>query len=156
MILKAFCIIIAFPSTTILLTNSCTSLRILSTLNGFATMFSALCRAMGPASTGLVFTWGAKNGYICSAYFYLGIVAILGAVPGFMIIEGDGPTSGQNAAADSGDSDDGTLRDSGVLLPNESAVGGSDDEDEEGESQPLLGGKQRKGSGTKYNAITRR
>ncbi len=150
MILKAFCIIVAFPSTTILLTNSCTSLRILSSLNGFATMFSALCRAMGPASTGWVFSWGADHGYVVSAYFFLGIVASLGAIPGFMIEEGDGPTAGSPAvvAEEAGDSEDSSLRDSGVLLPNESAI---DSEDEDGETQPLITG--RKNGDTKYRSI---
>lgn len=154
MVLKAFCIIVAFPSTTILLTNSCTSLRILSSLNGFATMFSALCRAMGPASTGWVYSRGMRQGYIVSAYFFLGVVALIGAIPGFMIVEGDGPTAGHasNASAEgSGDEDSGSMQDSGVLLPNESAVGSSDDEDD-GETRPLLEGP----SGTKYRSITGR
>ncbi|OAA81664.1 Major facilitator superfamily domain, general substrate transporter [Akanthomyces lecanii RCEF 1005] len=152
MILKAFCIIIAFPSTTILLTNSCTSLRILSSLNGFATMFSALCRAMGPASTGWVFSWGADHGYVVSAYFFLGTVALLGAIPGFMIVEGDGPTAGSAALAteeDGDSSEDSSMRDSGVLLPNESAA--VDSEDEGGETQPLIT-SQRNG-GSKYRSI---
>ncbi|KAJ3493188.1 hypothetical protein NLG97_g4893 [Lecanicillium saksenae] len=155
MILKAFCIIIAFPSTTILLTNSCTSLRILSSLNGFATMFSALCRALGPASTGWVFSWGARNGYIVSAYFFLGVIGLIGAVPGFMIVEGEGPTAGAAAAAaaDNDDSENSSMQDSGVLLPNESAVGSSEDEDDDAETRPLIGGQRN--SGTKYRSITR-
>ncbi|TQV98559.1 MFS transporter [Cordyceps javanica] len=149
MILKAFCIIIAFPSTTILLTNSCTSLRVLSSLNGFATMFSALCRALGPASTGWVFSWGADHGYVVSAYFFLGAVALVGAVPGFLIVEGDGPTAGSAAGQDGSDSD-GTEREAAVLLPNESAVVGSDDED--AERQPLIG--ERRNSSAKYRSIS--
>ncbi|XWW99706.1 hypothetical protein V2A60_007718 [Cordyceps javanica] len=149
MILKAFCIIIAFPSTTILLTNSCTSLRVLSSLNGFATMFSALCRALGPASTGWVFSWGADHGYVVSAYFFLAAVALVGAVPGFLIVEGDGPTAGSAAGQDGSDSD-AAEREAAVLLPNESAVVGSDDED--AERQPLIG--ERRNSSAKYRSIS--
>lgn len=148
MMFKAFCIIIAFPSATILLTNSCTSLRILSTLNGFATMGSALCRAAGPASTGYVFSFGYKHGYICSAYFFLGGMAVIGAIPGFMVVEGAGPSADEAADENSGDSEDG-MQDSGVMLPDESAVDSSDDE-----TEPLISGARN--GGTKYSSITGR
>lgn len=95
---KGFAIIIAFPSTTILLTNSCTSLRVLGTLNGFATAFSGLGRGFGPGLTGLAFTWGADHGYVVSAYFFLAAAALAGAVPAFMIVEGDGPADDADAA----------------------------------------------------------
>ncbi|KND91291.1 putative membrane protein [Tolypocladium ophioglossoides CBS 100239] len=147
MVVKAVSIIVAFPSITILLTNSCTSLRVLGTLNGFATAFSGFGRALGPASTGAAFSWGADNGYIVSAYFYLGIVAALGAIPVFMIVEGDGFA----ASADSSDTEgDGGMGDSGVVLPNESAIDDASD-DEAGASAPLLN-KNRK-NGTTYQAI---
>jgi MFS family permease len=48
MLLKCLCGIFAFPCSTILLTNSASSLRVLGTLNGFATSFSAIGRALGP------------------------------------------------------------------------------------------------------------
>ncbi|KAM3565174.1 hypothetical protein ARSEF4850_001547, partial [Beauveria asiatica] len=165
MVLKAFCIIVAFPSTTILLTNSCTSLRILSSLNGFATMFSALCRALGPASAGWVFTQGADRGYVVAAYFFLGLVALIGAVPGFLIVEGDGPTAGRTAAAaEEGEESESSSggRGSAVLLPNESAVVDSDDDDDDdddddgnngGERQPLIKGHEN--AGTNYRSIAR-
>ena len=146
MIVKAFCIIVAFPSTTILLTNSCTSLRALSTLNGFATMFSGLGRAIGPASTGLVFSWGAKNGYIISAYYFLGLIAAIGAIPVFMIEEGDGPT----ASTDASDTEDDTMQDSGVIIPDESAVEDEEDEDASA-SVPLL----KNDRSSNYKAIER-
>lgn len=46
--IKCWASIFAFPCSTILLTNSATSLRVLGTLNGFATSTSALGRAAGP------------------------------------------------------------------------------------------------------------
>jgi hypothetical protein len=57
MLVKGFVVIIGFPCTTILLTNSASSLRILGTLNGFATTFSGMGRAIGPAAVGAVFSW---------------------------------------------------------------------------------------------------
>lgn len=147
MLVKAVSIIVAFPSITILLTNSCISLRVLGTLNGFATAFSGFGRALGPASTGIVFSWGADNGYIVSAYFYLGIVAALGTIPAFMIVEGDGPS----ASADNSDTEgDGSVEDAGVVLPNESAIDDTSD-DEAGASAPLL--NKTKKNGPTYRAI---
>ncbi|KAF4976636.1 hypothetical protein FZEAL_6729 [Fusarium zealandicum] len=126
MFLKAAAIIVAFPSTTILLTNSCTSVRVLGTMNGYATTFSGIGRALGPASTGAMFTWGVDNGYVVSAWFYLTIAAILGAFPVYMIVEGQGP----NASVDESDTEDGESSSSStLLLPDDSALAsGSEDE----------------------------
>lgn len=141
MFAKAFAIIVAFPSTTILLTNSCTSLRVLGTLNGFATMFSGLGRAIGPASTGLAFSWGADNNYAVAAWFFLALVALIGAIPVFMIVEGAGPTA---SVENSDNEDSDSIDDSGIFLPNESAV--VDDEDEQSSPDaPLL--SKRRGNG---------
>ncbi|KHN96816.1 Major Facilitator Superfamily protein [Metarhizium album ARSEF 1941] len=131
--LKAFSIIVAFPSVTILLTNSAKSLRILGTLNGFVTMFSGFGRALGPASTGLAFTWGAKNGYVVTAYFFLAAMAVLGAIPVFWVVEGNGPTA---SAEDSDAEDNETLVNSSRVLADESAIDDSAIESEE--SEPLL------------------
>jgi len=46
---KSVLAIFAFPCSTILLTNSSPSLRILGTLNGIAVTLSALSRGIGPA-----------------------------------------------------------------------------------------------------------
>lgn len=129
MIVKAFGIIISFPSTTILLTNSCISLRVLGTLNGFATAFSGVGRALGPATTGIVFSWGAGTGYMVSAYFFLGLVAALGAIPVFMIVEGDGPTD--TADCSDVDEDEAASCAEASMLPDESAVEESSEEEEE-------------------------
>jgi len=93
MLAKGFVVIIGFPCTTILLTNSASSLRILGTLNGFATTFSALGRAIGPAATGAMFSWGVRNGYAIAPWWMLGFIAMLGAVVPWFIVEGAGPTS---------------------------------------------------------------
>jgi hypothetical protein len=146
MMVKAFAIIIAFPSTTILLTNSASSLGILGTLNGFATMFSGLGRAIGPASTGVAFSWGVQHGYIVSAYFFLGIVAAIGAIPVFMIVEGDGPT----ASAYNSDNEDN--EENALLLEDESPIDDYEDasDDEATTASPLLG----KNRGNTYKSTT--
>lgn len=143
MLIKAAAIIVAFPSTTILLTNSCVSVNVLGTLNGYATTFSGIGRAVGPASTGAAFTWGAENGYIVTAWFYLMFVAILGAIPAFMIVEGQGPSVPSD---DSEVENDGSSTSSTLLLPDDSAIA-SDSEDEN--LEPSDGTKpQQKSYGT--------
>jgi hypothetical protein len=49
LVLKSIASTPAFPCSTILLTNSAPSLRLLGTLNGIAVASSALARAIGPA-----------------------------------------------------------------------------------------------------------
>lgn len=143
LMLKAFSIIVAFPSVTILLTNSAKSLRILGTLNGFVTMFSGFGRALGPASTGLAFTWGAKHGYIVTAYFFLAVIAVLGAIPVFWVVEGNGPT----ASVENSDTEENETPVSSRILVDESAIDDSDVESHE--SEPLLGNSKK---GASYGA----
>ncbi|KAG6043272.1 hypothetical protein E4U39_004761 [Claviceps sp. Clav50 group G5] len=165
--LKAFSVIVAFPAIIILLTNSCLSLRILGTLNGFVTMFSGFGRALGPASTGYAFTWGAKHGYIVTAYFFLAFMALLGAVPLFWVVEGDGPAGygAENSDGEEEEEREGAERESigdGQLLLNGSAVGDDDDGDgdrdgerereREREREPLLRRAQLNG---RYKAVAR-
>ncbi|KAK3496718.1 major facilitator superfamily domain-containing protein [Neurospora hispaniola] len=92
-LIKGVAVIIGFPCTTILLTNSASSLRILGTLNGFATTFSGLGRAIGPAMAGAIFTWGVTGrDYIIAPWWFLSLVAAIGAIPSWWIVEGEGPT----------------------------------------------------------------
>lgn len=90
MIVKSFAVIFAFPCSTILLTNSAVSLRILGTLNGFATSISALGRASGPAIAGACLTWGAAHGYIITPWWVMAVISAIGAVPVFYLVEMDG------------------------------------------------------------------
>ncbi|KAK3330179.1 major facilitator superfamily domain-containing protein [Apodospora peruviana] len=113
MLVKGFVVIIGFPCTTILLTNSASSLRILGTLNGFATTFSGLGRAFGPALTGAVFSWGVDRGYMIAPWWLLAGIASIGAIPAWFIVDGDGPTR----SLDSDDDDD----------DEEEALGGEDE-----------------------------
>ncbi|KAL2143519.1 hypothetical protein VTI28DRAFT_10375 [Corynascus sepedonium] len=93
MLVKGFVVIIGFPCTTILLTNSASSLRVLGTLNGFATTFSGLGRAIGPAAAGAVFSWGVRKGYAIAPWWLLAAIALAGAVVPWFIEEGPGPGS---------------------------------------------------------------
>lgn len=90
MLLKCLCGIFAFPCSTILLTNSASSLRTLGTLNGIATSVSAIGRAAGPAMAGAMFTVGVKRGYVIAPWWFLAAVGAVGAVPVFWLVEGEG------------------------------------------------------------------
>lgn len=65
-------------------------MRVLGTLNGFATSFSAIGRAVGPALGGPLFTVGVKRGYVIAPFWMFTLVGILGAIPVWWIVEGKG------------------------------------------------------------------
>ncbi|KAF2168562.1 hypothetical protein M409DRAFT_53220 [Zasmidium cellare ATCC 36951] len=90
MILKCLAGIFAFPCSTILLTNSASSLRTLGTLNGIATSVAAIGRAAGPAMSGAIMTVGVKKGYIIAPWWFLAGVAVIAAIPVFWLEEGEG------------------------------------------------------------------
>lgn len=93
MLCKCWTVIFAFPCSTILLTNSAVSLSILGTLNGIATSISALGRAAGPALAGSTFTAGVHAGYVLVPWWTLALVALLGLVPMFWLVEMEGFTA---------------------------------------------------------------
>jgi hypothetical protein len=116
MVVKSFCIVFAFPCMMILLTNSASSLRVLGTLNGFATSLSALGRAFGPAVSGILFTWGVDNGYVITPWWSLAAIAALGAIPVWQIKETDGfGSSGEGAENENGHRDDETDSEEALL-----------------------------------------
>lgn len=80
----------AFPTSTIMLTNSATSLRVLGTINGLATSVSAIGRALGPAIGGGLFTWGVKRGYVIVPFWTMCVISIGAAIPTFWLVEGKG------------------------------------------------------------------
>ncbi|KAH0085391.1 MFS general substrate transporter, partial [Aureobasidium melanogenum] len=90
MIIKGFFSTFAFPCSTILLTNSASSLRILGTLNGIATSAGAVGRAIGPAIGGSTFTYGVEIGYVILPWWVLSLIAVLAAIPSFWVVEGEG------------------------------------------------------------------
>lgn len=145
---KGFLVIIAFPCTTILLTNSASSLRILGTLNGFATTFSGLGRAAGPAAVGAVFSWGVEKGYVIAPWWLLGVIAMLGAIPPWFIVEGEGPSQAR-LGKDDGEVDslmangDGARGDGDRVAGLDAVDGLDSDSDSRG---PLRGGKKSYGT----------
>lgn len=93
MMIKGWCAIFAFPCSTILLTNSASSLKVLGTLNGVATSISALGRAAGPALSGAMFTLGVERGLIVLPWWTLAAVALVGAIPIWFLVESQGFTA---------------------------------------------------------------
>ena len=90
MLLKAWAAIFAFPCTTIMLTNSACSLRILGTLNGVSTSISALGRAAGPFTIGWLFSVGVNNGYMILPWWSLAAFSTLGAITPWWLVEMEG------------------------------------------------------------------
>ncbi|KIW19394.1 hypothetical protein PV08_03689 [Exophiala spinifera] len=105
MLFKGFAGIFAFPCSTILLTNSAASLKVLGTLNGVATSISAIGRAAGPALSGAMFTVGVDIGYVIVPWWTLALVAIVGSVPIWMLVELEGFSSTQDDDDDDDDDD---------------------------------------------------
>jgi len=112
MLVKCFCGIFAFPCSTILLTNSAASLKILGTLNGVATSISALGRAAGPALAGATFTEGVDIGYVIISWWTLALIAAIGAVPVWFLVEMEG--FGGSGDDDDSDSEDESEEDGGA------------------------------------------
>lgn len=106
MLIKCLCGIFAFPCSTILLTNSASSLRVLGTLNGFATSFSATGRALGPLLAGSMFTIGVQRGYVIAPWWLLAGIGFIAAVPVFYLVEGEGFGGDQNDNGEISDDDD--------------------------------------------------
>jgi hypothetical protein len=89
-LVKGLCSTFAFPCSTILLTNSAPSLKVLGTINGIATSVSAIGRAAGPTFAGTLFTWGTKEGFVIAPFWGLALVAALSTIPMWWLVEGDG------------------------------------------------------------------
>ncbi|KFY47696.1 hypothetical protein V495_01869 [Pseudogymnoascus sp. VKM F-4514 (FW-929)] len=147
MIVKAFCGIFMFPCSTIMLTNSAASLRLLGTLNGVATSVSSIGRAAGPFFAGAAFTWGLEKGYVIVAWWMLGCIAILGAIPIFMLVEMDGFN---RASDDEDESDDEELLtpnddDAGTIIAGDEVLYETSDDEEAIDTveQPLAGTQHR-------------
>ena len=90
MMVKGFCSIFSFPCSTILLTNSASSLKILGTLNGVATSISAIGRAAGPALAGIAFTGGVDIGYVITSWWQLAATAVIASIPIWWLEEMEG------------------------------------------------------------------
>lgn len=102
---KLVLVIFSFPCSTILLTNTASSLRILGTLNGVGVSVSAIGRAVGPAIMGEAFTEGVKIGYVLIAWWILMALGVVAAVPAFFIVESDGFSPDEDEDEDELDGD---------------------------------------------------
>ena len=134
MVFKTWAGIFAFPCTTILLTNSAVSVRILGTLNGVAVSISAIGRAAGPAIGGFTFTVGLDKGYGILPWWILGCFGILGAITPWWLVEMQG----------FGDDDSGSDSDASNRISNETALQG--DRGEERRSSAILIGNEPLGN----------
>lgn len=124
MMIKCWAGIFAFPCTTILLTNSAVSLRILGTLNGVAVSISAVGRAVGPAIGGFTFTVGLDKGYGILPWWILGGFGVMGAIVPWWLVEMEGFGGGKD------DSDNNETGQDGEAVQN--------DNEEEGRSSAIL------------------
>lgn len=80
----------AYPSNAILLANSAPSKDVLGTINGIAASTASLCRALGPTLSGLLYSLGLQTGYSGLAWWFSGLVTIVGAYLSSQITEGGG------------------------------------------------------------------
>lgn len=131
LIVRGFGGTFAFPTSTIMLTNSATSLRVLGTINGLATSVSAIGRASGPAIGGGLFTWGVKRGYVILPFWIISAIAFIAWIPTWWLVEGKG----------FGDDPDSDLESvvSATASSAESEDAKSDEDDEEGQSESEYG-----------------
>ncbi|KAI9697153.1 MAG: hypothetical protein M1820_007888 [Bogoriella megaspora] len=90
MLAKCMAAVFAFPCTTILLTNSASSLAVLGTLNGIATSVSAIGRAAGPWIGGNLLGWGVERNVAWLPWWTFAAIAVVGAIASLWLIEEDG------------------------------------------------------------------
>lgn len=95
----------AFPTSTIMLTNSAASLKVLGTINGVATSVSAIGRASGPAIGGGLFTWGVKRGYVIVPFWTLTVISLVASIPTWWLVEGKGFGGGDDSETEEEDVD---------------------------------------------------
>ncbi|KAK6520042.1 hypothetical protein TWF506_000332 [Arthrobotrys conoides] len=104
--LKSVTGVFAFTSSTILITNTASSIRVLGTLNGFATSTAAMGRAVGPSSFGWMFSVGQKSGgWTTIPWVGLTVVAMMMWVWIPKLVEGGG-VGGESSSESSSESSD--------------------------------------------------
>ncbi|KAL7818838.1 major facilitator superfamily domain-containing protein [Trichoderma aethiopicum] len=91
----------AYPSNAILLANSAPSKQVLGTINGVAASTASLCRALGPTLSGFLYAMGLQSGYSGLAWWFSGLITIVGAFLSTQITEGtQAPGSGETIETD--------------------------------------------------------
>lgn len=130
LIIRSCVIIFAYPCSAIMLTNSAASVRVLGRLNGVATSFCAIGRAIGPAIGGWAFTLGVDIGYVIVPWWILTAITVLCMIPVSQLVEMEG------FAADNVESDSQTDE----RGPPESSSGNiiADSYERQSQSKPLM------------------
>ena len=105
MLCKCTAAVFALPCTTILLTNSASSLAVLATLNGIATSVSAIGRAAGPAIGGNLLGWGVKRSLAWLPWWVFAAISVVGAVASLWLVEGEGFGAEEDEGAENDDAD---------------------------------------------------
>ena len=100
LVIRSCTIIFAYPCSAIMLTNSAVSIRVLGRLNGVATSFCAIGRAIGPAIGGWAFTIGVDIGYVILPWWILTAITLLCMIPISQLVEMEGFTA-DNLESDS-------------------------------------------------------
>ncbi|KAG6034776.1 hypothetical protein E4U41_006381 [Claviceps citrina] len=91
----------AYPNNAILLANSAPSKEVLGTINGIAASTASLCRALGPTVSGLLFSLGLQTGYSGLAWWFSGLVTVVGAYLSSQMSDGGPDTSDDAGEEDS-------------------------------------------------------
>ena len=155
-LVKGLCTTFAFPCTTILLTNSATSIAALATVNGIATSVSAVGRGAGPIIAGSIFTWGVKEGYIIAPFWILTLISTLGAAAAWLLVECDG--FGDDSVADTPSEIDSEGEEEVLFKPKVAAEPDEPDtepDDEEADNiTPLLSREWTRASSAASQAVT--
>lgn len=81
----------SYPSNAILLANSAPSKEVLGTINGVAASTASLSRALGPVLSGFLFSYGGSSGYSVLAWWFSGLMTIVGAFISYRITETSQP-----------------------------------------------------------------
>jgi hypothetical protein len=124
--LKQIFALSAFPSCTILLTNSASSLRVLGTVNGITTSIGAVGRATGPSLAGLVFSWGVTNNYLVAPFWLMAFMGLIALPPLYFVVEGKGfGDDGEETESEGGvEDDDSPYLDKDVEMSSPSSTDG--------------------------------
>lgn len=85
MLAKSFLAAFSFPCSMILLSNSISSSRHLSTLNGITTCISGLTRGIGALIFGTLFTLGLRRSCMIIPWWMLAIFTLFSVVPSFWL-----------------------------------------------------------------------
>lgn len=80
----------ALPATTILINNCCPHPSVLGTIHGIGQSVSSGMRTIGPVLGGWAFGWGLNIGVVGVAFWGLAVVAVVGAVAGTFVKDGNG------------------------------------------------------------------